>query len=307
MALRCATPAEISLAATFPQRIANAPRTHWPYMSTHQARGTRPAVPGETLVMQPADGWAGAAEGWWRWGQMFEPALDPVNAALVDLAEIRPAQRVLDVATGFGEPALTATRRVGPAGSVVVAGSEDQALAGASFDAVLCRFGLSFIPDLAGTLKRLLTLLVPGGRLAAAAWGSPARCPALTVPLTTLRQYLELPPVPPGAPGLFGLGAEGVIEDELNFAGFTHVRSCHHTLLFEWTSPEAFARFHQVAAVPLLGVAVRPGKHEDELRAALLGAAQARAGRDGGVRLEADVVVVAGRRAPSVSDRHDAD
>ena len=128
---------------------------------------------------------------------MFESALEPVNANLVELGDLEPGQRVLDGASGFDEPAASAARRVGPAGSVVVADAEAPGLPEARFDAALCRFELALVPDLAATLKRLAALLVPGGRLAAAVWGSPTRCPALSIPWATMRQFMEPPSLPP--------------------------------------------------------------------------------------------------------------
>ena len=253
-------------------------------------------MPNGTLTTHPGDEWDGVA-GWWKWRPMFESALAPVTAALVALADLQPGQRVLNGAAGFDEPAASAARRVGPAGTVVVADAEDHDLTDASFDAALCRFGLSFVPDLAATLKRVVALLVPGGRLAAAVWGSPARCPALSIPWTTMRQFMEPPSFPPGAAGLFGLGGEGVIDDELNFAGFTDVRSRRLAVVFGWESAEQFASFHQAVAVPLHGaVATVSSEHRDQMREALVGSARARAGPDGGLCLEAEVVVVVGRR-----------
>jgi ubiquinone/menaquinone biosynthesis C-methylase UbiE len=45
--------------------------------------------------------------------------LQPVSDRMMDLADIRPGQQVLDVATGIGEPAVTAALSVGPAGRVI--------------------------------------------------------------------------------------------------------------------------------------------------------------------------------------------
>lgn len=236
---------------------------------------------------------------WWRWSPLFESALESVNAALVELADLQPGQRVLDRSTGCDEPAATAALRVGPVGSVVAADADDRDLADASFDAALCRFALSFVPNVAADLQRLAALLVPGGRLAAAVWGPPARCSALSIPWATMCLFMEPNSLPPGAAGLFGLGAQGVLDDELHFAGFTGVRSRPLRVVFTWESAEEFASFHQAAVVPIHGaVATMSSERRREMREALVGIARTRAGVNGGLRLEAEVVVVVGTRPP---------
>ena len=63
--------------------------------------------------------WDDSAEGWKRWWPTFERAAQMVNDRLVELAGVRAGNRVLDIATGSGEPALTAARAVGQSGRVV--------------------------------------------------------------------------------------------------------------------------------------------------------------------------------------------
>ena len=148
--------------------------------------------------------WRDAAAGWRAWAGVLEApdAGLAVSRRLVELAGIGPGSAVLDLAAGYGEPGLTAAAAAGPGGRVVCAdlsgpmlavGRERAAAAGlgnlefveadaeelavpeASFDAVLSRQGLQFLPDVGGTLARLRSFLVPGGRLAAAVWGPPAQ------------------------------------------------------------------------------------------------------------------------------------
>src|SRR5215831_619345 len=57
--------------------------------------------------------WSSAAPGWRRRWPAFEHAAQPLSDRMIELAQIVPGQRVLDVATGIGEPAMTAARRVG--------------------------------------------------------------------------------------------------------------------------------------------------------------------------------------------------
>ncbi|MDO8484125.1 MAG: methyltransferase domain-containing protein, partial [Candidatus Limnocylindrales bacterium] len=63
--------------------------------------------------------WTEAAEGWRKWWRRLEAMAGPVGDRLIQLAAVRPGHRVLDIATGIGEPAITAARLVGHAGRVV--------------------------------------------------------------------------------------------------------------------------------------------------------------------------------------------
>jgi enediyne biosynthesis protein CalE5 len=148
--------------------------------------------------------WGVSAAGWQRHWAIWERAAQHVNVRLIELAHVDAGHRVLDIATGLGEPACTAARRVGPTGWVVATDVSPQMLAlaqeGASmlglqnmefremdaeepdlpahtFQAVLCRWGLMFLPHLAPALSKLRRLLVPGGRFAAIVWGPPERAP----------------------------------------------------------------------------------------------------------------------------------
>src|SRR5918911_4185056 len=56
--------------------------------------------------------WDSVAEGWKEWWQTVEVAAQKVSDRLVELAQIKPGQKVLDIATGIGEPAVTAAKRL---------------------------------------------------------------------------------------------------------------------------------------------------------------------------------------------------
>src|SRR5271166_1993459 len=139
--------------------------------------------------------WDDSAEGWKRWWPTFERAAQTVNDRLVALAAVHAGDRVLDIATGSGEPALTAARVVGQAGRVVAVDMSPGMLAIAreridaaglknvelvesdaeslrldphSFDAALCRWGLMFMPDLDGLTRAIHRALKPRAKFATA-------------------------------------------------------------------------------------------------------------------------------------------
>ncbi|MFL5494650.1 MAG: methyltransferase domain-containing protein, partial [Gemmatimonadales bacterium] len=119
---------------------------------------------------------------------------------VADAARIRPGDRVLDVACGTGVLTREAASRAGPTGAVTGLDLSPEMLAVAarlssglrwqqgsgqalpfpdqSFDAVVSQFGLMFFPDPVGGLREMMRVLVPGGRLAVAVWGSLADTPA---------------------------------------------------------------------------------------------------------------------------------
>lgn len=195
--------------------------------------------------------WDLAADAWRDAMDILEAGGREVSRTLVELAQVGPGDRVLDVAAGYGEPALTAARAVGADGEVVAtdlsagmleiareraghAGLDNVELVEgdvetleldeAAFDAVLCRQGLQFLTDLSGTLQRLHRALTPGGRLAAATWSGPSEVD-FARPVGAIAETLEWSLPPPGRPGLFALSDPAGLEDHLREAGFDDVRS----------------------------------------------------------------------------------
>lgn len=213
--------------------------------------------------------WGSVARGWQRWWQTFEAAAQVVSDALTDAANVQPGDTVLDVATGIGEPAVTAARRVGPAGRVVGIDQAEPMLAVATrrmaslgltnlefremdaeaidlegpFDAVLCRWGLMFLPDLDRALARVVTLMRPGARFAAAVWGTPEDVPMLDLPMRVAREVLRAPPPPPDAPSPFSLHDLDALADRLHRVGLRVVARRDLPVSFEFDSPQAFVAF----------------------------------------------------------------
>ena len=63
--------------------------------------------------------WDSVCQGYRIWWPHIEKATQSLSNRLVEFAEIRAGQRILDIATGIGEPALTAARVVGATGHIL--------------------------------------------------------------------------------------------------------------------------------------------------------------------------------------------
>ncbi len=196
------------------------------------------------------DQWNKDGAAWHRWGATLEGWFAEVTATMLELAAIGPGDRVLDVAAGAGEPALSAAERVGVRGHVLatdlseniiafarqtadrrglrnvetrVMDGEKLELPDASFDAVLCRYGLMYMPDRHRALSEWNRVLKPGGRAVVAVYTVPENNDWGSTPLSVIRRRAQLPPPVPGQPGPFSLGAGGVLQDALGGAGFGDV------------------------------------------------------------------------------------
>lgn len=144
------------------------------------------------------------------------------TSAMVGALSPRPGQRILDLATGTGDPALTLARAVSPGGRVtcadlssgmlesarahahdegldnldfVVAGGESLPFLAETFDAVSCRFGIMFMLDALAALREMRRVLVPGGRVALMVWGREDQPFFDDRRGTLLRHWKVIPPV----------------------------------------------------------------------------------------------------------------
>ena len=92
-----------------------------------------------------------------------------------------------------------------------------------SFDAVICRNGLMFIPALHPALAGIRRTLRPGGKIAALVFAAEEKNPVLAASQAIVRRIGGLPRPAPGEPGWFALGAPGVLEAAFRAAGFREV------------------------------------------------------------------------------------
>ncbi|HEV8561734.1 MAG TPA: methyltransferase domain-containing protein [Actinophytocola sp.] len=197
-----------------------------------------------------------------------------------ELARITTGDRVLDLASGVGDPAIAAAHRVGPTGRVIATdlapdmvafAAQRAAAAGlanvethemdaaaidlpeAGVDAVLCRLGLMFVPDLDRVLAGVRTVLVPGGRFATAIPWRPTdqAMPRLVGAILAALDLPPLPPVAPGVAGIFSLADASYVCAALERAGLTEILVQPFTLAYDYHSPDEWLDFLLALNVPL--------------------------------------------------------
>lgn len=250
------------------------------------------------------------ADGQWQLAEnaadLYEEILVPTvfrpwATDLLQLANLQPGERVLDVACGTGIVARLAARQVETTGEVTgldlnagmlqvarslppppgasVTWVEGSALAiplrDASFDVVLCQQGFQFFPDRAAGLQELKRVLVPGGRILVSIWeGETPYSSAMAAavekhvgrePATTLRTSRACP-------------APETVRDLMVQTGFRDVTTVARDLTRRLPGIAGFVLRH-LAATPVAGAIAalseaRRAALGDDVRKALLAYAE---------------------------------
>lgn len=173
----------------------------------------------------------------------------PVSERMLDLAGLSPGMHILDLATGRGEPAIRAARRVAPDGrclgtdvdSAMLRMARERAdaegvknldlletnaetLEGCptgSFDVVLARWGIMYFADPVAALRSARRALRPGGIFVAAFWAEPEKVSYFTLPRRVLSRWKTPPAIDPEAPGTFRFADPARIVRDYSAAGFS--------------------------------------------------------------------------------------
>jgi SAM-dependent methyltransferase len=224
--------------------------------------------------------WTGdkTVAGWRKWHAQIAAFTRGATEAILEAARLRPGMRVLDLASGVGDPALSIATVVAPSGRVTAtdmgpgmislaeelarkrgianiefreANAEALPFPDESYDALTCRFGIMFFPDLAKALRECLRVLKPGARAAFVAWGIKEQ-PFFTTTAGVLLKHVPVPPPPPDpdAPNLFMFGERGRLRRALEAAGFRNVHEEDRIVPGRWAASleEYWEQFSEIAA-----------------------------------------------------------
>lgn len=193
------------------------------------------------------EAWRSVAAGWERRRELVWASTRVVAERLVALLDPRPGEAILELAAGPGDTGFLAAPAIRPGGTLVSTdvapemldaarrraaelglerevtfALEDMARLSfddASFDGLLCRWGLMLVPDTTSAATEIRRVLKPGGRVALAVWADSADNDWITA---AGRSALELGLVErpdPDGPGPFRLAEEGRLRGVLEDAG----------------------------------------------------------------------------------------
>lgn len=217
------------------------------------------------------------AAAWRKWHEPSVYFWQELNDALLSVAQLAPGQRVLDLASGTGDPALTVAQRVAPGGHVVVTDLAPQMItiaqdfaaavgvtnvsfeivdahslphADASFDRVTCRLGVMYFWDCQRALAEIRRVLRPGGIAAFIAWGEVEQNEYMRGAMGPFKKRNPPPPPPPGAPTPYRFGAPGSLGAELRAVNFSTVTEETRAVRLVWpgTPEELWTRLYEISA-----------------------------------------------------------
>ena len=277
----------------------------------------------EQIIEGQRQDWNRVAGGWEKWDRFFDEQMAFLNHRLVGDARMRAGMRVLDLGSGTGYPALLGAQTVGSNGTVIGIDLAEQMLAAArrkattlgltnitfrtddvtalpfeanSFDAVTSRFCLMFLPEIPKAAAEITRVLKPGAWLAAAVWSAPDKNPYLMIPITVIKQFLDLPQPDPTAPGIFRLAKPGDLAGMLQQAGCTHLSEEEFVADVKFPSGEEYYASLMDIAAPIQNLFA---KLSDEQKADARGRIITSANqyrRIDGIALPIAVRMVAGRK-----------
>lgn len=190
--------------------------------------------------------WNKFSLGWKKWDEFTMNFLKPMGDAIVMNLQLKDQDQVLDVATGTGEPGLTIAGLI-PNGKVIGTDLAEDMLAiaaehakskglgnyetlsadvcqlpfeDATFDAISCRMGFMFFPDMLLAASQMFRVLKSGGRLSTSVWDGPEGNNWITTIMSVIQQHVVFPHPEPGAPGMFRCGEPDLIPHLFKQVGF---------------------------------------------------------------------------------------
>lgn len=188
----------------------------------------------------------------------WQDQLKPAQDLLLEMANLKPGESVLDVACGTGLVSFEALEKLGQNGRLLGTDISDKMVELATlnavqkgenriqfermdaeelqlddhlFDVALCSLGLMYIPDPGKALNEIYRVLKPGGRMVAAVWGHRAKCG-----WADIFEIVDQHVASEVCPMFFNLGNTNMLELHFKEAGFDDIKTNRITTILRYNN-----------------------------------------------------------------------
>ena len=190
----------------------------------------------------------------------WQQQLKPAQEKLLEMANLQPGEKLIDIACGTGLVSFPAAEKLGPNGFVLATDisdgmvkictelanekkltnmefkrmdAEELHVPSEEYDVALCALGLMYVPDPVKALKEMHRVIRPGGRAVAAVWGQRDHCGwAEIFEIVDRRVATEVCPM------FFNLGNRDVLKRSFEAAGFSNVSFEKLNTILNYSSDE---------------------------------------------------------------------
>lgn len=267
--------------------------------------------------------WNHYSGGWKKWNDFLTDIMMPVGEILIGSLELKGNEHLLDVASGTGEPGLTACKLL-PRGKVTSVDFSEKMVAIANengrkrgisnyqsqvaevsnmpfddnlFDDIICRFGMMFFPDIRSSIHEMMRVLKRGGKSAVAVWAAPEQNSFLTLLGATVSEKLGVPKPPPDIPGIFRFAKPGSLSGLFSEAGFVNVTESNINGEIGYDSFEHFWELSSDVAGPIMELMKNePPDVIADIKRAVFDKAKNLIREDGKIYLAWDAIIITGRK-----------
>ncbi len=210
--------------------------------------------------------WNSAADAWRKWRREFAVQSRAATDLLLEAALVEPGMRILDLASGSGEPAVSLALAAGAEGRVVATDIVPAMLLGArehaaergrgnvafaaangealpfpagTFDRLTCRFGAMFFPGIEQAMQEARRVLRPNGRAVFLAWGEARHNTFYTATTGVLLKYAR--PAQQTSDLAHRFAQPGSLSAALGHGAFRQITEAFHLISWPWPgSPDGF-------------------------------------------------------------------
>ena len=253
---------------------------------------------GSKIAMSDADeilaAWEESSHYWRKHQASIEQILAPLTTALLNAAQIRRGQHLLDIGGGTGQPSLSIASIVGKEGSVTYtdpsagmvetardeakrrgltnihfhkAPAEELPFENNTFDVAVGRLSVMFFPNVAAGLKEIVRVVKAGGRVSFLVWGSREANPFFSSVTEVLDRFIAPDLEDEDAPGAFRFANPGKLTKLFAGAGLTQVEE--QPLPFRIAGPVKAEEFWQLRSEMSDSLRMKLGKLTLEQKSAV--------------------------------------